>query len=62
MAQLNDAMFTWLGAQPGVTGATLVDRRYSFFQLQGISSWREYYNNNAGTGQLNDWLLALFTA
>ena len=60
MAALNDLMFTWLGTQPGVTGNSLPDRRYSFFQTQGISSWREYYKANGGTGQLNDWLFTHF--
>jgi len=61
MAAFNDAMFAWLGAQ-GAAGNTLPDRRYEFFKAQGISTWREYYNANGGTGQLNDWLFALFTA
>ena len=57
--QLNDLMFAWLGTQ-GAAGDSLPDRRAAFFEAQGIRTWREYYNANGGTGQLNDWLYALF--
>lgn len=58
MAALNDLMFTWLGLQ-GHTGA-LADRRYAYFKANGYGSWRDVYNANGGTGQLNDWLFTFF--
>jgi hypothetical protein len=57
----NDAEFAWLGTQ-GALGGSLPDRRAAFFAAQGISTWREYYNLNGGTGHISDWLYALFTA
>ena len=58
MAQLNDLIFDSLRTA-GYTGA-LPDMRYEFFKDQGVSTWREYYLANGGTGQLNDWLFEHF--
>jgi hypothetical protein len=59
MAQFNDALFAAL-RERGYLGA-LPDMRYAFFKANGISTWRQFYNEQGGTGQLNDWLMEQFT-
>jgi hypothetical protein len=59
MVALTDLMFDWLGTQ-GYTGA-MADRRHAYFKANDYATWRDVYNANGGTGQLNDWLLTFFT-